>query len=95
MSTSSGRDNKGIISHVSEDCCDTYSSDEKEDDSYMEDSENLDKCASSSSKDKVPLPKGFVESLMNREFVLPYSNKFPLPSAISCPGGCGEAYYCR
>ncbi|CAN1220320.1 Histone-lysine N-methyltransferase ATXR2, partial [Linum perenne] len=40
------------------------------------------------------LPKELLESLMNGSLVLPHSDKFPLPSAVSCSGGCGEAYYC-
>ncbi|KAI3765254.1 hypothetical protein L2E82_15301 [Cichorium intybus] len=36
-----------------------------------------------------------IESLMNEKLALPYSIKFPLPSAINFPGGCEEVYYCR
>ncbi|XP_045804458.1 histone-lysine N-methyltransferase ATXR2-like [Trifolium pratense] len=51
-------------------------------------------CSSGSSKTKVPLPEGVVESLMNGQLKLPYSEKFSLPPAVPCHGGCGEAYYC-
>lgn len=84
----------GASSHVSKDCYDTDSSD-MEDGSYTKNHENLENCASSSSKDNISLPEGVVQSLMNGELVLPYSNKFLLPSTVPCPGGCGEAYYCR
>ncbi|CAN0896976.1 Histone-lysine N-methyltransferase ATXR2 [Linum grandiflorum] len=40
------------------------------------------------------LPKGLLESLMNGTLILPHSDKFRLPSTVSCAGGCGEAYYC-
>ncbi|GFZ05535.1 histone-lysine N-methyltransferase ATXR2 [Actinidia rufa] len=65
-----------------------------EDDSCVEDPRNLGECASSSSTYRTSLPKEVVESLMNGELVLPYSKQFPLPSVISCPGGCREAFYC-
>lgn len=73
---------------VSSNCC--PQSDEEEE-------EELGQCGSSSSayKDKVPLPKGLAEALMNGELKLPYSDKFSMPQAVSCPGGCGETYYCR
>lgn len=51
-------------------------------------------CSSSSSNNKACLPEGVIEALMNGELVLPYSDKFPLPSTVPCPGGCQEAYYC-
>lgn len=44
---------------------------------------------------KVELPIGVVESLMNGGLKLPFSDKFSLPSALPCHGGCGESYYCR
>ncbi|RZB76701.1 Histone-lysine N-methyltransferase ATXR2 isoform F [Glycine soja] len=56
--------------------------------------ESTQQCTSGSSKTKVPLPEGIVESLMNGQLVLPFSEKFSLPPAVPCPGGCGEAYYC-
>ncbi|KAK9284278.1 hypothetical protein L1049_023448 [Liquidambar formosana] len=84
---------RDTFSHISKDCCKIDSSDE-EDNSYVKDYDNSAECASSSFKNKIPLPKEVVESLMNDELVLPYSKQFSLPSAISCPGGCGEAYYC-
>lgn len=82
------------FSHSSRDQCQVDSS---EDDSncYMEEHDELGQCASSSSKDKVPLPKEVVESLLNGELALPYSKEFPLPSTIACSDGCGEVYYCR
>lgn len=71
---------------ASQDCC---QADEEE--------EDLGQCGSSSSsyQDKLPLPKGLAQSLMNGELNLPYSDKFSMPPAVPCPGGCGEAYYCR
>ncbi|KAH0984131.1 hypothetical protein GBA52_011308 [Prunus armeniaca] len=72
---------------ASQGCCQTdYSS---EDDDLGDSGPS-----SSSCKEKVPLPKGFAESLMNGALKLPYSDKFPLPPAVPCHGGCGEAYYC-
>ncbi|XP_052177954.1 histone-lysine N-methyltransferase ATXR2 isoform X2 [Diospyros lotus] len=65
-----------------------------EDDLYKEDSRGLGECASSSSKYQTPLSEGVAQSLMNGELVLPYSDKFPLPEVIFCPGGCREAFYC-
>ncbi|XP_027342135.1 histone-lysine N-methyltransferase ATXR2 isoform X2 [Abrus precatorius] len=56
--------------------------------------ESTQQCTSGSSKTKVPLPEGVVESLMNGKLRLPCSEKFSLPPAVPCPGGCGEAYYC-
>lgn len=76
------------------DTCQINSSD-SEDDSYVKDPTSMEDCISSSSKYGTPLPKDIVESLMNGELVLPYSKQFPLPSVISCPGGCQEAFYCR
>lgn len=84
---------RDTFSHISKDCYQTDSSDE-EDTSYLKDYDNSGGCASSNSKEKISLPKEVEESLMNGELVLPYSKQFPLPSAIACPGGCGEAYYC-
>ncbi|RVW25511.1 Histone-lysine N-methyltransferase ATXR2 [Vitis vinifera] len=92
VSTSNGC-GRETFSHNSHDNCQVDSS-EDEDNCYMEEHDELGECASSSSKDKVPLPKGVVESLMNGELTLPYPKEFPLPSAIACSGGCGEAYYC-
>ncbi|WVY99679.1 hypothetical protein V8G54_025749 [Vigna mungo] len=57
--------------------------------------ENTQQCTSGISKTKVLLPEGVVESLMNGQLVLPCSEKFTLLPAVPCPGGCGEAYYCR
>lgn len=59
------------------------------------DRDSYGKCSSSNAEDKVPLPREAVESLMNGGLTLPYSDKFPLPSPVSCFGGCGEVYYCR
>ncbi|GAV81302.1 SET domain-containing protein [Cephalotus follicularis] len=90
-------DNEGDVAtsaHTSEDCCNTVSSDEENDISYVNNHEIMGDCVSFSSKTEVPLPQGVVESLLNGELKLPYSNKLPLPSAISCPGECGEGYYC-
>ncbi|KAG5114489.1 hypothetical protein JHK82_037758 [Glycine max] len=57
--------------------------------------ESTQQCTSGSPKTKVPLPEDVVQSLMNGQLVLPFSEKFSLPPAVPCPGGCGEAYYCR
>ena len=80
--------------HIPEDCCRTDSSD-GEDNSLMNNHDNLGNCASSSSKERFPLPREVVESLMNGELVLPYSKEFSLPPVVRCAGGCGEAFYCR
>lgn len=52
-------------------------------------------CSSGSFIDRSPLLQDTIESLMNGSMRLPFSEKFPLPSVVSCPGGCREAYYCR
>lgn len=68
--------------------------DMEEEDNFS-DGENSGACASASSPGKkVELPRGIVESLMNGELKLPYSDKFSLPPAVPCAGDCGEAYYC-
>ncbi|XP_057977864.1 histone-lysine N-methyltransferase ATXR2 [Malania oleifera] len=82
-----------IISHISDDCFQTELP-TSEDNFCMKDHENWGECASSTSRDKTPLPKEIVKSLMNGEIVLPHSKQFSLPSVVSCPGGCREAYYC-
>ncbi|XVF01825.1 hypothetical protein REPUB_Repub04eG0122800 [Reevesia pubescens] len=74
--------------------CHIGSSDEDQDNHYVENHCNSENGASSSSNSTIPLPKMTVELLMNRELALPYSNKFPLPSVVSCPGECEEALYC-
>ncbi|XP_010551028.1 PREDICTED: histone-lysine N-methyltransferase ATXR2 isoform X2 [Tarenaya hassleriana] len=73
-------------------CCDGDSSD-GEDGVCMKYNENLDKSGASSSKDN-SLPPEVVNSLMNGEMALPYTDKFSLPSPLPCPGGCHEAFYC-
>lgn len=68
--------------------------DMEEEDNFS-DGENSGACASTSSPGKkVEFPRGIVESLMNGELKLPYSDKFSLPPAVPCAGDCGEAYYC-
>lgn len=69
------------------DCFDLASSDGSD----MEDHQEFQHC---SSRKRFQLPIESIESLMNEKLALPYSNKFPLPSAINCPGGCKEVYYC-
>lgn len=64
-------------------------------DSSSDEEEGTQQCASGGSKAKIPLPQGVVESLMNGQLILPFSKEFPLPPSVPCPGGCGEAYYCR
>ncbi|CAL5403501.1 unnamed protein product [Camellia sinensis] len=81
------------FSHIPKETCQIDSSD-GEDDSYVVDHRSSKEYGSSSSKYRTPLPKEIVESLMNGELVLPFSKQFPLPSVISCPGGCRESYYC-
>ncbi|XP_058220270.1 histone-lysine N-methyltransferase ATXR2 isoform X2 [Rhododendron vialii] len=81
------------LAHIPKKTCQINSSD-SEDDSYVKDPTSTEECASTSSKYGTPLPKEIVESLMNGELVLPYSEQFPLPSVISCLGGCREAFYC-
>ncbi|KAI8551878.1 hypothetical protein RHMOL_Rhmol06G0221500 [Rhododendron molle] len=81
------------LAHIPKKTCQINSSD-SEDDSYVKDPTSMEECASTSSKYGTPLPKEIVESLMNGELVLPYSKQFPLPSVISCLGGCREAFYC-
>jgi hypothetical protein len=76
----------GSSSKSSKNCHQMDSSDEEE---------STWQCSSGSSKTKVPLPEGVIESLMNGQLRLPYSEKFSLPPAVPCHGGCGEAYYCR
>ncbi|XVE66312.1 hypothetical protein DITRI_Ditri08aG0070600 [Diplodiscus trichospermus] len=78
----------GISPHYG---CQKNSSDEEDQDNNHHNSENG---ASSSSSSTLPLPTMAVESLMNGELSLPYSKNFPLPSIVSCPGGCEEAFYC-
>ncbi|XP_010466447.1 PREDICTED: histone-lysine N-methyltransferase ATXR2-like isoform X1 [Camelina sativa] len=63
-------------------CCD--------EDEYMKYNGNEEQCGGSSST----LPEGVVSSLMSGELALPLTDKFPLPSPLSCPGGCQEAFYC-
>ncbi|CAA0839094.1 Histone-lysine N-methyltransferase ATXR2 [Striga hermonthica] len=48
----------------------------------------------SGSSEKISLPQDTVESLMNGGLKLPYSENFPLPVVVPCPGACKEAYYC-
>lgn len=79
--------------HIPKDCCGTDSSD-GEDNTHMNNHDSLQKCASSSSKERFPLPREVLESLMNGELVFPYSKEFPLPTVVRCAGGCGEVYYC-
>ncbi|KAM7495192.1 hypothetical protein LguiB_029801 [Lonicera macranthoides] len=69
-------------------------SSEDEENFDIEDWQNLGECASSSSKNKIPLPKDIVESLMSGAPLLPYSKRFSLPPVFYCLGGCREAFYC-
>lgn len=74
--------------------CQNDSSDDEEDNHHVQ-NHHSENGASSSSNSTVPLPPMAVESLMNGELALPYSSKFPLPSVVSCLGGCEENFYCR
>lgn len=40
-------------------------------------------------------PKEMIESLLNGDLSLPFTNQFELPEAVPCPGGCEEEQYCR
>lgn len=73
--------------------CHSDSSD-GEDDSFLIEDANLGECSASGSKGRSPLSQEVIESLMDGQLVLPYSEKFPLPLPCPCPGGCGEEYYC-
>ncbi|KAK3404552.1 hypothetical protein EUGRSUZ_K00860 [Eucalyptus grandis] len=92
LSSSHGCDT-GSCSNVSNEhgASDSSDGDDVTDEKIYEDSRT---CASGSKRAKVPLPKEIVESLMNGEMVLPYSDKFSLPPVTPCSGGCQEAYYC-
>ncbi|KAL4312021.1 hypothetical protein GQ457_01G001410 [Hibiscus cannabinus] len=82
------------IGNSSHNGCESNSSDEDEENHFVQNNHISENGASSSSGSTIPLPTTTVQSLMNGEFALPYSNKFPLPPIISCPGGCEEAFYC-
>ncbi|XP_030544282.1 histone-lysine N-methyltransferase ATXR2 isoform X2 [Rhodamnia argentea] len=92
LSSSHGCDT-GACSDVSNDhgASDSSDGDDIMDERSCDDSRG---CASGSKRAKVPLPKEIVESLMNGEIVLPYSDKFSAPPVVPCAGGCQEAYYC-
>ncbi|PPD97929.1 hypothetical protein GOBAR_DD05002 [Gossypium barbadense] len=81
------------IGNSSRNGCQSNSSDDEEDNHYVQNHHSSENGASSSSGSTIPLPMMAVESLMNGELALPYSNKFPLPSVVSCLGGCEEAFY--
>ncbi|EPS66842.1 hypothetical protein M569_07933, partial [Genlisea aurea] len=55
-----------------------------------------DHCGSTynSSSGKSHISGVTIQSLMEGTLNLPYSEKFPLPEVVSCPGKCNEAYYC-
>ncbi|CAA0816080.1 Histone-lysine N-methyltransferase ATXR2 [Striga hermonthica] len=53
-----------------------------------------DEGSCSSSSQKTRLPQDTIQFLMNGNLLLPYSEKFPLPSVVSCLGGCLETHYC-
>ncbi|KAJ8444544.1 hypothetical protein Cgig2_000823 [Carnegiea gigantea] len=73
--------------------CHSDSSDAEGDCSVMDNSA-LGECFTSGSMGKTPLPKEIIESLMDGRLVLPYSERFSLPSVFPCAGGCEEAFYC-
>ena len=74
----------------------SFSDGEGDDDDLAEDGEtSSEACGPSSSRNGAELPRGVAEALMNGALKLPFSDKFSLPSAVPCGGGCGEAYYCR
>ncbi|XP_068668301.1 histone-lysine N-methyltransferase ATXR2 isoform X2 [Aristolochia californica] len=74
------------FSHAYGESCSSERSDEEDKDPGA--------CSDSYMKDKITLPNDVIESLMDGRLVLPFSEKFTLPSAISCPGGCEEEHYC-
>uniref|UniRef100_A0A1J3G1H6 Histone-lysine N-methyltransferase ATXR2 n=1 Tax=Noccaea caerulescens TaxID=107243 RepID=A0A1J3G1H6_NOCCA len=74
-------------------CCDGDSSGSEEDESIKYNGNDEQQCGGSSSNHN-PLPQEVVSSLMNGEMALPHTDKFLLPSPLSCPGGCQEALYC-
>ncbi|KAH9624686.1 hypothetical protein KSS87_012208 [Heliosperma pusillum] len=76
------------------DQCNSDSSDGQHDSCIIEDS-NLGECSTSGSKATISLPEEVIESLTNGQMLLPYSEKFALPSECPCLGGCGEEFYCR
>ncbi|RYR41291.1 hypothetical protein Ahy_A08g037704 [Arachis hypogaea] len=65
------------------------------DSSSEDEDQGTHQCGSGSSKDKIPLPEGVVEYLINGQLNFPFSKEFSLPSVVPCLGDCGEAYYCR
>ncbi|KAK9705029.1 hypothetical protein RND81_07G027900 [Saponaria officinalis] len=73
--------------------CNSDSSDGEDDCCVIEDA-NPGECSASGSKDTISLPEDVIESLTNGQLLLPYSEKFALPSECPCPGGCGEEFYC-
>ncbi|KAK3404514.1 hypothetical protein EUGRSUZ_K00819 [Eucalyptus grandis] len=91
LSSSHGCDT-GSFSDVSNDhgASDSSNGDDVADEKSYDDSRG----ASGSKRAKVPLPKEIIESLMNGEIVLPYSDKFSSSPVIPCSRGCQEAYYC-
>ncbi|CAH9058077.1 unnamed protein product [Cuscuta epithymum] len=73
--------------HIKRECWDSNHSDEED----CSDTENLEEkggCLSSSSNPKVSISKDLVQTLMNGDIQLPYSELFPLPPIVSCLGGC-------
>ncbi|CAI0460674.1 unnamed protein product [Linum tenue] len=94
VSSTSDECTKGMMAHNSKACYGASLSSNADADPYKANGGDFGACSSSSSSDTVGLPKELLESLMNGRLTLPHSDKFPLPEAISCPGGCGEVYYC-
>ncbi|KAL1197499.1 Histone-lysine N-methyltransferase ATXR2 [Cardamine amara subsp. amara] len=74
-------------------CCDGVSSESEDDNKCMKYNGNEEQCGGSSSNHN-SLPQEVVSSLMNNEIALPFTDKFPLPSPLWCPGGCQEVFYC-
>ncbi|KAL3509663.1 hypothetical protein ACH5RR_029064 [Cinchona calisaya] len=90
--SSKSRCEKGESSSSLQDCSDQYHL--SHDDSDVEDDDVEQRGSSNSKCDSISLPKDFIDLLMNGGLKLPDSNVVPLPSVVSCPGGCKEAYYC-
>ncbi|KAG9454213.1 hypothetical protein H6P81_007117 [Aristolochia fimbriata] len=74
------------FSHASGESCSREMSEDEDKDTGA--------CSDTDMKDKLILPNDVIESLMDGHLVLPCSEKFTLPSVISCPGGCEEEHYC-
>ncbi|XP_011100291.1 histone-lysine N-methyltransferase ATXR2 isoform X1 [Sesamum indicum] len=62
--------------------------------SAVDGSGSSDGIGCNTSSEKTRIPQDTIQSLMNSNLQLPYSENFPLPLVVPCLGGCKEAYYC-